>query len=137
MATPFIRYAIGDAGSVSGTAPDSNGICYQRITELMGRTHDIIKTRSGKLLPGQFWTIMSKVVPGIDMLQVVQRDAENVDLNIVTLPDYSDSLEHKLHAELRAIAGDEIKMRVVKVDWIELTPAGKRKFVIKYNEETI
>ncbi len=130
-ATPFIRYAIGDAGTVVGPEPGASAFCYQRIADLVGRTHDIIKTRSGKLLPGQFWTIMSKTVPGIGMFQVVQHDQDHVDLKIVAGPDYRDENEHKLHDELRQIAGDEMIMRVVKVDHIELTPSGKRKFVIK------
>lgn len=130
FATPFIRYAIEDAGQVA----EANCPCgrnYQSIVELQGRCHDIIKTKSGKLLPGQFWTILSKTVPGIEEFQLVQKNPELIEMRIIVNSTYKDENESKFHHKLHTIVGDEIKLDIVKVSRLELTPAGKRKFIIK------
>ncbi len=130
FATPFIRYAIGDAGQIT----DANCPCgrnYQSIVELQGRCHDIIKTKSGKLLPGQFWTTLSRSVPGVEEFQLVQKNPELIEMRIIVNSKYKDENESKFHHKLHTIVGDEIKLDIVKVNRLELTPAGKRKFVIK------
>jgi len=134
FATPFIRYAIGDAGQVSDE-PCACGRQFQSIVDLTGRTHDILRTSSGRQLPGQFWTTLSRSVPGIEEFQVVQKDAEHIELRVKAGPGYRDENEHHLHDKLRSVVGDEIAMDVVKVDSIELTAMGKRRFVIRADQE--
>lgn len=134
FATPFIRYAIGDAGQVA----EANCPCgrnYQSIVELQGRCHDIIKTKSGKLLPGQFWTTLSRSVPGIEEFQIVQKNPGLIEMRIIVDSNYKDENESKFHHKLHTIVGDEVKLDIVKVNQLELTPAGKRKFVIKERQE--
>jgi len=133
-ATPFIRYMIGDAGEVL----QSNCPCgksLQSIFNITGRSHDIIKTRSGKLLPGQFWTTLTRSVPGIREFQLVQHSKDNLELKIVIDSTYCEENESKLYHKLENLIGNEIKMTIKKVDKIEITPAGKRRFVIKMDSD--
>jgi len=95
-------YAIGDAGQVTDE-PCACGRNYQSIINLQGRCHDILTTRSGKQLPGQFWTTLSRSVPGIGEFQVVQKDPENIELRVKVGPEYRSENEQALHDKLRAM----------------------------------
>ena len=131
FATPFIRYAIGDSGVICHRNEGSGKTAFDSIQNLSGRSHDMIRTKSGKQLPGQFWTTLSRSVPGIDAFQLVQKDKEHIELRAKVNSEYKDANEDKLHQKLKLVAGDEVKLTVVKVKEIEKTPAGKRRFIIR------
>lgn len=133
LATPFVRYAIGDAGVV-GDVSCPCGHTGKSLLSLEGRLHDEITTPSGKLLGGQFWTIMSKSVAGIDELQVVQHSPESLELRIKVTDEYRDEYAEVLRDKVRALAGDEVRLVVTKVDRIEPTASGKRRFIINAME---
>jgi phenylacetate-CoA ligase len=125
-ATPFIRYNIGDLGKLR---QDGN---WYVIDELMGRSNDIILTPSGKMIPSQFWTILSKRVESILEFQVVQISEKEVEMWIIDsepTADYSDIIKI-----FNRNFGDEMKLNVKKVSKLELTSYGKLKFVIKLPE---
>jgi phenylacetate-CoA ligase len=130
FATPFIRYNIGDTGEVEYGVCEC-GFKHQNIVNIEGRSHDVIRTRTGKQLPGQFWTTLSRGVPGIDKIQVVQTTDEEVEFRIVINDSYRETNEIKLHEQLHKIAGNEIQMHVVKTDQFELTPSGKHRYIIR------
>ena len=130
LATPFIRYQIGDIGQVSAIQCKC-GFQHQSILNIQGRSHDVIRTKTGKQVPGQFWTVLSRCVPGIKQFQVVQRNLEAIDFNIITTKDYRDSEAHKLFEALKKVAGDEFCMNINKVDSIIPSASGKHKYIIK------
>jgi phenylacetate-CoA ligase len=125
-ATPFIRYNIGDMGRLR---QDGN---WYIIDELMGRSNDIIQTPSGKMIPSQFWTILSKRLESILEFQVVQINDNEVQMRVIDSDqgaDYNDIISNFNHN-----FGDEMRLTVKKVSKLELTGYGKLKFVIKLTE---
>lgn len=134
FATPFIRYAIGDKGYLT-SAYHFFGKNGQRIENIDGRIHDILTTPSGKLIPGQYLTILTRKVSGIDDFQFVQEEHDCIKLRIMVGPEYQDInelklMELKLMHLFKELAGDELRLEVIKVDKIEQTKMGKRRFII-------
>jgi phenylacetate-CoA ligase len=68
---PFIRYKVGDIGSLDHNACDC-GLNWPKITELKGRTRDLIKTPDGKAIHGAFFNTLFYRFPSIDGYQIVQ-----------------------------------------------------------------
>ncbi|MFS1511167.1 hypothetical protein VQL36_01835 [Chengkuizengella sp. SCS-71B] len=125
-ATPFIRYNIGDMGEISRL-----GNRYF-LKEIYGRANDVIETPTGKMIPSQFWTILSRTVDGIINYQIVQDDESNLTMNMIVSSQFDNNKSiSKLKRGFRDNFGDEMNLIFKFVDHIELTNFGKRKFVIK------
>ncbi|HOF87095.1 MAG TPA: hypothetical protein PLZ36_03185 [Armatimonadota bacterium] len=129
-ATPFIRYRIGDCGAV-GDARTHLGRPGQCIIELAGRVHDLLTTPSGRLIPGQFWTLLSRSVPGIQAFQIVQLDDRRIEMRIIPDATYDAAQEPHLHAHLHEEFGDEVALTVQLCTALEETAMGKRKFIMR------
>jgi len=129
-ATPFIRYAIGDAVTL-GNARDHLGKGGQCIIEIHGRTHDIVSTPSGKHIMGQFLTILARKVPGILEFQYEQIDSYHLLLLAVTTDEYDPRLECVLTKHFDQYFGDEMTLSISKTDKIKRTAMGKRRFIIR------
>lgn len=125
-ATPFIRYIIGDKASISR---DGNWIV---INELMGRSNDVITTPSGKMIPSQFWTILSRYAEDIRNFQIRQTTLTDIEMNVIAPhgTDFSEIIDN-----FNKSFGDEMNLHVCIVDGFELTDFGKQKFVIKLKGE--
>ncbi len=133
-ATPFIRYAVGDAGT-PGWGSCSCGHYGADLLTLDGRMHDEIRTASGRMLPGQFWTIVTKTVEGIEELQLVQRSLSHFELRVKVNESYRDESAGVIQKKVCEAAGEDVRVDVVRVDEIEVTSGGKRKFIINAMED--
>jgi len=133
-ATPFIRYAIGDIGSVERIKCEC-GMNVDTLVTLAGRSHDIIRTRSGKLLSGQFWTTSSRAVGGIEEFQVIQHSIDRVEFKAKVVPDFDPARLEILFKKIKQFVGDELQVDVTIVDHIERTEMGKHRFIINLMEQ--
>ncbi|VVS94871.1 phenylacetate--CoA ligase family protein [Desulfoluna spongiiphila] len=134
FATPFIRYAIGDMGQVVN-ARALLGRPGQCIESMHGRTHDTLWTPSGKLVPGQFLTILTKKVPGIHEFQFVQVSPDQIQLWMVVASEYDTTREHELTEYFNSSFGDEMSLVIHHTDRIQRTAMGKRRFIIRQENE--
>jgi phenylacetate-CoA ligase len=131
LATPFIRYEIGDAATVIDEE-SVDAAAAQRIAELQGRVHDRLETSDGRLMPGQFWTLLTRSVPGIEAFQVVQKAPDYVELRIqVDAARFGDMERARLVREAEKVLSSSTTVSVVQVPEIERTRLGKRRFVIR------
>lgn len=76
---PLIRYEIGDIGI--------KGNNWQYIEKVEGREMSMIKTKKGKLIPGEFFIHFIGVVHNkgfIDKFQVIQKDLNNITIKIIS-----------------------------------------------------
>jgi phenylacetate-CoA ligase len=134
FATPFIRYDIGDGGRVEWS-PCACGRDLPTLTEIQGRFNDCLRTRSGKILPGQFWTTISRKVGGIKEFQVVQHDLEQIQVRVVSDGAFSRESADALATAVRTLVGQELRIVVTAVERIEPTASGKRRFIISDIQE--
>jgi phenylacetate-CoA ligase len=95
-----------------------------------GRKLDVIRTRDGKLIPGELFPHLFKEVPAIRNFQVIQRDIGEIDIKLVVDDDFEPSDEAFLQSELSKYLGAGLAQRFSYVDEIPLTPSGKRRVTV-------
>jgi phenylacetate-CoA ligase len=132
-ATPFVRYAIGDCGSVSWVSCRC-GREHQTISGLQGRSNDYVVAPSGVVLPAQFWTTLSrKGNNNVCEFQVVQESPTRVAMLVVPVDDRQPIEETLFRETVSALSNGEIDLHVKRVLSIPLTPAGKRRFILRHS----
>jgi len=127
---PFIRYRIEDVGIPS----DRHCACgrglpiMERVT---GRVADYLKRRDGSLVAGVSLVERTlTAIAGLEQMQVVQPSADEIILNVVRAPDFSDRTERELLNEFHSVFGDGVAIRVVYMERIPQERSGKYRFSI-------
>lgn len=127
-AMPLIRYKINDIGKISNRiCPCGSGLPL--IEEVGGRYADTFKKRDGSYIPGVALT--NRVIKehhGIEKLQIVQRDYELYQLNIVKGSDYSEDEVERLKHNISNFIHDRIEFEVNIVNDILPEKSGKILF---------
>ena len=132
---PFVRYRIGDAATFSNvTCPCGRHLPL--FSAVHGRTLDLIRTRDGRILPGEFFPHLLKDFAFVQQYQVVQHNLDHLEVKLVPAPgqplDAGPYNEAQLMALLRQALGEHMRISVSFVDSIPLTPAGKRRATISH-----
>ncbi len=129
FAMPFLRYKIGDMGIYeSGDCPCGRGLPVLR--EISGRAHDLLATIDGQVVHGEFFGHLFRVRPNVVRFQVYQPDTQHLELRLVCKQDVDSEWLEDVRTEIRARFGDLMQVSLQLVDDIELTPAGKHRYVI-------
>lgn len=127
-AMPLIRYKIGDVGSISHrNCPCGSNLPF--IEEVGGRYVDTFKKRDGTFIPTVAFT--GRVIKehlGIEKLQIIQKDFEHLQLNIVKGEQYSDRALVNLEEELCQFMRERLSFDVRFVDKILPEKSGKILF---------
>ncbi|MBD3331985.1 hypothetical protein GF356_03970 [candidate division GN15 bacterium] len=125
-AFPFIRYLIGDMGSLS-EEPCTCGRAYPLLRKVVGRSSDII-TVGGKQIHGEFFTHLFYGHPEIKQFQVVQVAADRLIVKIVSDRENPDLtfVTRGIHAR----TGEDVAVAIERVDAIETTASGKYRFTV-------
>lgn len=128
---PLIRYVNGDRGTRSEQQACSCGSPLPLLRSVDGRKLDVIRTRSGKVLPGEFFPHLLKDFSAIKQFQVEQQELDAVIIRLVL------NKEVEWQAQLGEIQGlvsgylDKDTTVVIEcVDTIELTASGKLRVTI-------
>lgn len=127
-AMPLIRYKIGDVGSISQrNCPCGSSLPF--IEEVGGRYVDTFKKRDGTFIPTVAFT--GRVIKehlGIEKLQIIQKDFEHLQLNIMKGEQYSDRALANLEEELCQFMRERLSFDVRFVDEILPEKSGKMLF---------
>lgn len=127
-AMPLIRYKIGDLGAISYRKCPC-GSELPLISEVGGRYVDTFKKRDGTCIPGvAFTNRIIKDDTGIVKLQIVQKDYETFELNVVKGERYEDTQLEALKRRLAAFMQADLVFRVNFVDDILSEKSGKTLF---------
>lgn len=131
LGMPFIRYRIGDMAVASDAAcPCGRGLPV--LKQIIGRTLDVIRTRDGKNIPGEFFPHLLKEIRGVRHFQVVQPNLDTLVIKIVKDPTFTDTELNLLRKEVGRLFGDSIDLVVEFVPEIPLTRAGKLRMTISH-----
>jgi phenylacetate-CoA ligase len=129
FAMPLIRYKIGDMGIYeAGDCPCGRGLSVLR--EIVGRTHDFLVTVDGQFIHGEFFAYTFRVKPEVARYQVYQPDRQHLEVRLVCKQDVSSVWLDNVRNELQARFGEAMQISLQVVDDIELTPAGKHRYII-------
>lgn len=121
---PLMRYSYGDDATLTTNHDVYNG---QVITQIQGRTSDVIRLKNGHNLTGPGFTIL---MLNFDVVafEIRQLSDSSIMMRIQPKPQYDDTQEQQLMNELKRFAGDGCEVSIEKVDHFEELKNGKHRF---------
>ncbi len=129
-AMPFIRYDTGDWGRFEPSEPCPCGLRAARLAPVTGRVSDTIRTRSGKLIHGEFFTHLLYGADGVRQFQFVQETQDDYRLLLVADRGEVADREPEWRKDVLAAVGSESRLIIEYVADIPLLPSGKRRFTL-------
>ena len=129
FAMPFIRYKVGDL-AVLDTNPCPCGRNLPVLHEVVGKKHDILLTADGQFVYGAFFARLFQDRPEVLRFQVYQPDRERLEVRLVCKQDVDPEWLDTVRAKIQAQFGASMKISLLQVDDIALTPAGKHRFIV-------
>jgi phenylacetate-CoA ligase len=124
---PLIRYRNGDAGVLSDT-PCPCGRGLRRISVLLGRVCDLLRSTDGNLVPGGVVDYVVGKARTIQECCLIQEDESLCRFQYVV-----ESSAHEVPevvANLRQFLGRGMIILTERMDTIPRTPSGKRRFTM-------
>lgn len=126
---PLIRYVNGDRATLENESCRC-GNPLPVMSSVDGRKLDIIKTPSGKIIPGELFPHLFKEFSGIIRFQVKQSKLDELTILMIINSDFSDDDQQKIQDEINKYAAHELALNFSFVDDIPLTSSGKHRVTI-------
>lgn len=128
---PLIRYYLGD---IAVKKKDSEvcpcGRTLPMLEKIIGRDTDVVATRSGKKLIVHFFTGIFEHVPEIKQFRVIQHGLEDVEIEIIPAPGFSDIILNSLRSKIYQLATEPFPLRFTTVEHIPATASGKPQIIL-------
>jgi len=131
---PLIRYDIGDM-AVVGPKKCRCGNMLPTLRKITGRVMEHFITKSGAIIPGEFFVHLIGVVYNrglVKKFQVIQMDYDKIKILVVPNGEISGSFKNEINDKIRVVMGSETKIIWEIVDEIPKTPSGKYLYTISY-----
>ena len=130
LAMPFIRYDTGDLGLFLSFEPCSCGRQTMRMAPFVGRVCDLIRTRSGKMIHGEYFTHVLYGTNDVKEFQFVQEDLDRYRLLLVADRGKIGPLEELWRGKILEVLDPGSQVQIEYVDEIPALPSGKRRFTL-------
>jgi phenylacetate-CoA ligase len=134
-AFPLIRYQVGDRGRLLPT-PCACGLPFPLMDYVRGRTSDLIVTKAGTRIPGEFWTtICDDFTDNVQAFQVYQRADRQVEVRMQMqagqpMRPVAAVIEERLQRQY----GSDLDVRCIETH-VDVNDNGKTRFVVSDVEE--
>jgi phenylacetate-CoA ligase len=106
------------------------GRATQVLQEVVGKKHDILLTADGRFVYGGFFTRLFRLRPEVTRFQVYQPNRESLEVRFICNQEVGDTWLEELHNAIQEHFGASMRITLLQVDDIALTPAGKHRFII-------
>ena len=126
---PIIRYRIGDLG-VLAEKPCSCGRPFQLLERVEGRVFDLIVGTNGNRVPGNYFTLYLRKIPGVDQFQVIQQKDLSMRVLLIVNDQFTEEGKSKIISGLKEKLGADLQLEIELVDHIKPTASGKHRWVI-------
>jgi len=126
---PFLRYAIGDLGTIS-EADCTCGRGLPLLNSIEGRVLDVLRTADGRTVPGEFFPHLLKEIPELAQYRVEQKTREHILISAVLTHALSDRSRSLLENEISKVFGSGTKWELQPVDQIPQLSSGKRRVTV-------
>jgi phenylacetate-CoA ligase len=128
-AMPFIRYTVGDLGTLTNGSCEC-GCAFPILgSTLEGRTVDQIRRSDGVVISPHQFTESFECVQAIAQYQVTQETLEQLTVRLVPGRGFGPATTDEVLARCRAILGEGTAVTVQVVDSIPREPSGKFRVV--------
>ncbi|WP_457618696.1 phenylacetate--CoA ligase family protein [Lutibacter sp.] len=131
LATPFVRYKIGDIVIKGEQKCKHCGRNFPVINEIQGRLQEIIVSRKGRYIPMVAINMHDSTFDNVKQFQFFQEKPGEVILNLITKNNYSSEDEKKIFKNIKQKLGDDFDLKIKYVKTIELTSRGKYRFLVQ------
>jgi len=128
-ATPFIRYRTMDRAVKGADHCPACGRSFRLLKSIVGRSHEVIVTASGRYISMTAINMHSDVFDNIRQFQFYQDTPGKVEFHAVRKDTYSDADTRRIRTELTKKLGEDMELQIVFVDDIPKSPAGKHRFL--------
>jgi len=129
IAMPFIRYDTGDIGTIK-VEPDGTYV----LTEILGRQDQMLQTPEGMFIHGTFFDILLRELENVQQFQVIQTDLNNLIIKFVVDDNFDKAQLSIVKNTIREYSASW-QVHFEFVDQIEMTDAGKYKYVVNEMSE--
>ncbi len=131
---PFIRYDTQDYMVTGNENKCSCGRNLLNIAKIKGRDNAILVLPNGDYVFEMDFIHYFYDSETVDQFQVIQEKKDLIRLKVVTNKSFSNNNKRDIINYWNDFLGDSVKLSVEVVDTIELTPSGKRRFLIRNPE---
>ncbi len=130
-AMPFIRYAVGDIGTLS-ESPCPCGRTLPVLKTIEGRQADCLLRADGTRIAPYFLTCAIEEIPGILRYQIIQESQQEVNVNIIRTSEYSPQTLSRIEQQCKGVLGERVHVKPVVVDSLQNDPSGKFRVVTSH-----
>lgn len=128
---PLIRYNVGDRAIMQEYSKCSCGVTYPKLRNIVGRTANNFKLKSGGFVSGEYLTLTFNFIPGVVKFQIRQKSLDQIDILLVVDEAYdAPSVESEKRKKLESLFGKDINVEFKYMEEIPLTSTGKHLFTI-------
>jgi phenylacetate-CoA ligase len=126
---PLVRYRNEDLGEALDEAcPCGRGLPALR--SILGRSSDIIRSPSGRLIHGEFFTHLFYEAAGVTRFQVRQTDPERLVISVVAGDVFDDAARSRVERLIREHGDPRFAVEWRRVAEIPAGPSGKYRFTL-------
>ena len=130
-AMPFIRYDTQDYVVVNHNKRCSCGRNFLNISKIKGRDNSILILPNGNyLIDMDFFQYFDDSV-AVDQFQVIQEKRDLIRIKLVVNNFFNNKIMNKITDYWNKYLGENVNLFVEVVNNIELSPSGKRRFLIR------
>ena len=131
-AMPYIRYEIGDIGTLSDVSCPC-GRCFPLLKSIIGRCDDFLAMPSGHLIDPQTVVFQIEVIPEIKEFRVIQQKDYTLAVSVVLEKEaeferINDQIKEKLNSVLNGVP----QITVTHVPTLERGATGKHRSIISH-----
>ena len=126
-AMPIIRYANGDAGTVSCPRGD---FPFSRIDRLDGRYNSLLMTDSGDLISGVIGTHIFRLTTSVKSYRIIQEEPLRVVIKLVPKDVLTDDDRSLICGLFTKYLGGRMSIEIKEVSSLPVPPSGKAVFVV-------
>lgn len=135
LATPFIRYEIGDMGAMAEPGRECPcGLPFPMLERVDGRIQEVIVKPDGEKLTALFIPHLMKEFDWIDGYQIMQGDPGDIVVNLVTTRELTDELTRPIQDLLKQKLGADMQIAFRRVAALHRNMSGKTPIVITGKE---
>jgi len=129
LSMPLIRYRVEDLAE-TGDQCCSCGRGLPLLRQLRGRVSDIIRSPSGRLIHGEFFTHLFYGETGIRAFQVEQTSADHLEIRYVPAEGFDEAARGAIERSILEHGDSGFIVTWSRVEAISPGPSGKFRFTI-------
>jgi len=130
LVMPLLRYRTGDIITLATETKCPCGRNFPLINSIEGRTDDMLMTPEGNYINSVYANMALALVNNIQEVQIIQNKMDEIIVKVVKLENFNKYDLNLLIDRLKEKLGNKISIKVVFVNQIKRTRAGKFRFII-------